>query len=67
VAAEGLTGWERFPVSVETDPHIDDADALVAQARETGRHEPNFVIKIACTENGVAAARRWRRRAFAPT
>jgi len=58
VAAEGLTGWERFPVSVETDPHIDDADALVAQARELAAMSPNFVIKIACTENGVAAARR---------
>ena len=61
VESEGLTGWERFPVSVETNPHIDDADALVAQARELAAISPNFVIKIACTENGITAARRLER------
>lgn len=58
IEKEGLTGYERFPVSVETNPHIDDAAQLIAQAEELAAISPNFVIKIAATEAGITAARK---------
>ena len=56
--AEGLEGAERFPVSVEIDPHLDTADAMIAAAREISSLCGNFVIKIPATPEGVAAARK---------
>lgn len=61
VKAEGLAGYERFPVSVEINPHLDDADAMVAEAQKIAAMCPNFVIKIPATEAGIAAARRLER------
>ena len=58
IERRGLTGYDTFPVSVETNPHIDDVEQLIDQARELAAVSPNFVIKIAATENGVTAARR---------
>lgn len=58
IAERHLEGYERFPVSVETDPHIDDAEQLIAQGRELAAISPNFVIKIVATEAGITAARR---------
>ena len=57
VEKEGLTGWERFPVSVEINPHIEQAEKMVASAREIAKISPNFAIKIPSTEQGVIAAR----------
>jgi len=61
VKAEGLEGYERFPVSVEINPHLDDADDMVEAARKIAAISPNFVIKIPATEAGVTAARRLER------
>lgn len=58
IKAEDLTGVERFPVSVEIDPHIDDTEEMIAAARKISAICENFVIKIPATEAGVAAARR---------
>lgn len=58
VASEGLEGYERFPISVEINPHLDDAHQMVAEAKKISSRCSNFVIKIPCTEAGVAAARR---------
>lgn len=58
IQEEGLTGKDVFPVSVEIDPHLDDADGMVAMAKEIAALCENFVIKVPCTEAGVAAARR---------
>lgn len=58
IRAEGLEGVDRFPVSVEIDPHIDDADTMVAEARKIAAVSGNFVIKIPATAAGVSAARR---------
>jgi len=58
VEDEGIAGWERFPVSVEIDPYIEEADKMVAAAKEISAISPNFVIKIPCTEQGVIASRR---------
>lgn len=58
IAAEGLTGYERFPVSVEINPHLEDAEEMCAEAEKIAAISPNFVIKIPATEAGVTAARR---------
>ncbi len=58
---EGLTGWEKFPVSVEINPHILDADGMVEAARKISALSKNFVIKIPATEAGITAARRLER------
>lgn len=58
IEAEGLQGVDRFPVSVEINPHLDDADEMVAEARKIAAISPNFAIKIPCTLAGITAARR---------
>lgn len=58
IAAEGLTGYERFPVSVEINPHLEDAEEMCAEAEKIAAISPNFVIKIPATEAGVTAARK---------
>lgn len=58
IEAEGLTGYDKFPVSVEINPHIDDAEEMIAEAKRISAVSPNFVIKIPATEAGVTAARK---------
>lgn len=58
IGEEGLTGKEKFPVSVEIDPHLEDTDDMVEAARKISAMCENIVIKIPCTQNGVAAARK---------
>lgn len=57
IKEEGLEGINRFPVSVEINPHLDDKDEMIRMAREVAAISPNFAIKIPCTETGVTAAR----------
>ena len=52
-----IEGWEKFPISVEINPHLDDADEMIAMARKISSMCPNFVIKIPCTQAGITAAR----------
>lgn len=58
VEEKGLVGYEKFPISVEINPHLDDADEMVEQAKKIAAMSPNFVIKIPSTMAGVTAARR---------
>ncbi len=58
VKEEGLEGYEKFPISVEINPHLDDAEAMVEEAKKISAISPNFVIKIPATEQGVIAARK---------
>ena len=58
IKQEGLEGYEKFPVSVEINPHLDDAETMVAEAKKISAISENFVIKIPATEAGVTAARR---------
>lgn len=58
IKEEGIEGYEKFPVSVEINPHLDDADAMVEEARKISSICSNFVIKIPATEAGVTAARK---------
>lgn len=58
IKSEGLDGYERFPVSVEINPHLNQADEMVAEARKIAAISPNFVIKIPATEAGITAAKK---------
>ena len=57
IKEESLEGVDRFPVSVEINPHFTKADDMVKMAREIAAISPNFVIKIPCIEGGIEAAR----------
>ncbi|MBR1842139.1 MAG: transaldolase [Oscillospiraceae bacterium] len=57
VREEGLEGYERFPISVEVNPHLDDAGEIISEARKIAAMSENFVIKIPCTAAGIEAAK----------
>ena len=57
VQEKDIVGYEKFPISVEINPHLDDKDEMVKMGKEISDMCPNFVIKIPCTEAGIAAAR----------
>ena len=57
IKEEGLTGYEKFPVSVEIDPYIEETEEMVDAAHKISYISDNFVIKIPCTPQGIAAAR----------
>ena len=57
VEEKGIQGYEKFPISVEINPHLDDVDEMVAMGTEIAGLCENFVIKIPCTAAGVTAAR----------
>ena len=52
-----LVGIDKFPVSVEINPHLDKAEDMIAMARKVSALCPNFAIKIPATGQGVTAAR----------
>ncbi len=58
IKSEGLEGYEKFPVSVEINPHLEKAEDMVAEAQKIAAISSNFVIKIPCTEEGITAARK---------
>lgn len=57
IKEKGLEGVDRFPVSVELDPHLTEAEDMVNAARKISAMCENFVIKIPCLPGGVKAAR----------
>ena len=48
---------EKFPVSVEINPHLDKAEDMVKEAKKISGICENFVIKIPCTLEGLKAAK----------
>ena len=58
VKEKGIEGWENFPISVEINPNLDNADEMVEMGEKIAAICPNFCIKIPCTEAGITAARR---------
>lgn len=58
VKENDIVGYEKFPISVEINPHLDNADEMVEMGTKISAMCPNFVIKIPCTEAGITAARR---------
>ncbi|MCR5290487.1 MAG: hypothetical protein K6E51_10880 [Treponema sp.] len=57
VKKTGIEGWDKFPVSVEINPHIDTAAEMISAAEKIAPLCKNFVIKIPATEQGIIAAR----------
>ncbi len=57
VKEKGIEGYEKFPISVEINPYLDDVDEMVAMGTEIAGMCSNFVIKIPCTQSGIVAAR----------
>lgn len=57
VKEKGIEGWDSFPISVEINPHLDNAGEMVEMGKKIASMCPNFVIKIPCTEAGITAAR----------
>jgi transaldolase len=58
VKAEKLIGLDRFPVSVEINPHLDDPEKMIEEAKKISKLCPNFVIKIPCNLAGIKAAKK---------
>ena len=56
VKENNLVGMDKFPVSVEINPHLASADEMVTEAKKISSICENFVIKIPCTTEGVKAA-----------
>lgn len=54
--AELFAGTDK-PVSVEVNPHLTDAAAIVRAGLDLARLSPNFVIKIGVSEAGLQAVR----------
>lgn len=57
VELNSLNGKEKFPISIEINPHISEYDKMVECALEFSALCDNFVIKIPCTEEGIIASR----------
>ncbi len=58
VKEEGIEGYEKFPISVEINPHLDQPDEIFNEGKKIAAFCKNFVIKIPCTQEGVEAARK---------
>jgi transaldolase len=57
IKQNNLLGKDKFPVSVEINPHFEKAEDMIAMAEKISAISENFVIKIPCTEEGIKAAR----------
>lgn len=57
IKENNLQGKEKFPVSVEINPHLDNAKDMIAEARKISAICENFVIKIPCNLEGLKAAK----------
>lgn len=55
---KGLEGADKFPISIEINPHIDKWEDMVLEGKEYSQLCKNFVVKIPCTEQGIIAARK---------
>ena len=58
VKEKKIEGYEKFPISVETNPHLDKAEDIIKMGREIAAISKNFVIKVPCTLGGIEAARK---------
>ena len=52
-----LEGMDKFPVSVEINPHLATAEEMIPEARKIAGLCQNFVIKIPCNLEGLKAAK----------
>lgn len=58
VKEKGIEGIEKFPISIEINPHLDKWEDMYKEGKRFSAICENFVIKIPCTEQGVIAARK---------
>ena len=58
VKEKGIEGWEKFPISVEINPHFDDVNEMLEMGSNIAAMSKSFVIKIPCTPSGITAARK---------
>lgn len=58
ITEKKLEGVEKFPVSVEINPHLDKWQDMVEEGKKISVYSDNYVIKIPCNENGLIAARK---------
>ena len=47
-----------FPISVEINPHIENTEEMISEAKKISTLSKNFVIKIPCNEQGLIAAKK---------
>ena len=57
IKENNLTGMDKFPCSVEINPHLDKAEDMIREAKKIASICENFVIKIPCTLEGLVAAK----------
>ena len=57
VKENDLVGMDKFPVSVEINPHLATAEEMIAEAKKISSLCENFVIKIPCNLEGLKAAK----------
>lgn len=57
IKEEKLQGKDVFPVSVEINPHLDNYEDMVKEAKKISSISENFVIKIPCNVEGLKAAK----------
>lgn len=48
----------EFPISVEVNPHLDNASDMISEAKKLAALSDNFAIKIPCTEQGLVATKK---------
>lgn len=58
VIDRGLEGIDKFPISVEINPHLVKWEDMVEEGNKIAAYSKNFVIKIPCNEQGLIAARK---------
>lgn len=56
IKANKLEGMDKFPVSVEINPHIQSAEDMIVEAKKIAALCKNFVIKIPCNLEGLKAS-----------
>ena len=44
IKEEGLEGYEKFPVSVEINPHLDDTEEMIAAAKKVSAISENLSL-----------------------
>ncbi len=58
VKDKGIEGKDKFPISIEINPHLEKWEDMYTEGKEYAALCENFVIKIPCTEQGIIAARK---------
>lgn len=58
VKEENIEGYEKFPISVEINPYLDNVDKMIEESKKISSISSNFIIKIPSTEIGIIASKK---------